>query len=164
MFQCSFSKEIWNKVSLLDEIKTNIDELMGVIQFLYEIGNKNNIKSIVRRIAFAACLYGIWNERNSRIFKDSKRSYEEVLKSIIEIVKNKLMSFMVKDCTAVRSIEQIWAISMRQDGYTCGCVFLTLGDAFFTAIFPISDDVDANVIGSGLEGNVVRFRRAPHVL
>ncbi|GJT23324.1 hypothetical protein Tco_0893261 [Tanacetum coccineum] len=108
--------EIWNKVSLLAEIKTNRAELMGVIQFLYEIGNKNNIKSIVRRIAFAACLYGIWNERNSRIFKDSKRSYEEVLKSIIEIVRNKLMSLMVKDSTAVRSIEQIWAISMRKVG------------------------------------------------
>ncbi|GJT23325.1 hypothetical protein Tco_0893262 [Tanacetum coccineum] len=38
------------------------------------------------------------------------------------------------------------------------------GDAFFIAIFPISDDVDANVIGSGLEGNVARIERAPHVL
>ncbi|GJR02332.1 RNA-directed DNA polymerase, eukaryota, reverse transcriptase zinc-binding domain protein [Tanacetum coccineum] len=188
MFQCSFSKEIWNKISLLAEIKTNRAELMGVIQFLSEIGNKNNIKSIVRRIAFAACLYGIWNERNSRIFKDSKRSYEEVLKSIIEIVRNKLMSLMVKDSTAVRSIEQIWAISMRKmlvSGVVVVIVFSGIniffaewrlgwlymwvcvsdpGDAFFIAIFPISDDVDANVIGSGLEGNVARFGRAPHVL
>ncbi|GKE84775.1 hypothetical protein Tco_1558517 [Tanacetum coccineum] len=35
------------------------------------------------------------------------------------------------------------------------------GDAFFIAIFPIRDDVDANVIGSGLEGNMFGALRSP---
>ncbi|GJX44527.1 RNA-directed DNA polymerase, eukaryota, reverse transcriptase zinc-binding domain protein, partial [Tanacetum coccineum] len=114
MFQCSFAKEIWNKISLNAEFQTNSLDLMEIIQYLIDAGNGNNIKSIIRRIAFAASVYGVWTERNGRIFKDSKRSCDEVVKSIIDTIRNKLLGIKVKDTSAVRDVERKWAISCNK--------------------------------------------------
>nr|GEZ23293.1 RNA-directed DNA polymerase, eukaryota, reverse transcriptase zinc-binding domain protein [Tanacetum cinerariifolium]GEZ74750.1 RNA-directed DNA polymerase, eukaryota, reverse transcriptase zinc-binding domain protein [Tanacetum cinerariifolium] len=72
------------------------------------------LRSIVRRIAFAACIYSIWQERNGRIFRDERKNYDEVFKSIVNKVRHRLLGLTVKDSLAVRDTESKWGISCRR--------------------------------------------------
>ncbi|GJX08249.1 RNA-directed DNA polymerase, eukaryota, reverse transcriptase zinc-binding domain protein [Tanacetum coccineum] len=76
--------------------KTSIISCFNVLSQEIFVG-----KSVIRRMDFSACVYNIWQERNSRIFKDAKRSGEEVFKCIVEVIKHKLLGITVKDSKAV---------------------------------------------------------------
>ncbi|GJV15253.1 hypothetical protein Tco_1360576 [Tanacetum coccineum] len=114
-FKCSFVRNLWNKSPfVIADIHTNSLDLNEIVHILVSNGNGSNIKSIIRRLAFAASIYSIWQKRNGRIFKESKRSCDEVFKSMIEMIKNKLHGITVKDSLAVRDIERRWAITCKK--------------------------------------------------
>nr|GEU31376.1 reverse transcriptase zinc-binding domain-containing protein [Tanacetum cinerariifolium] len=90
IFQCSFSSDLRTKVKGIADIKHNSFDLMNIIQFLIDDGNGYNIKSIIKRIAFAASIYNIWQERNGRIFMVVKRDCDEVFNNIVDKVKKQI--------------------------------------------------------------------------
>ncbi|GJW01841.1 RNA-directed DNA polymerase, eukaryota, reverse transcriptase zinc-binding domain protein [Tanacetum coccineum] len=47
-------------------------------------------------------------ERNGRIFRDAKRSCEEVFKCIVEVIKHKVLGITFKDSKVVRDVEDKW--------------------------------------------------------
>ncbi|GJR26469.1 putative nucleotidyltransferase, ribonuclease H [Tanacetum coccineum] len=75
--------------------------------------NGNSINSIVRRLCLAASVYFIWQERNSRIFKDEKRKVEVLFKALCDTIKLRLYSLKVRASKAVINIEKIWDIRMN---------------------------------------------------
>ncbi|GJT15339.1 hypothetical protein Tco_0874045 [Tanacetum coccineum] len=78
---------------------------------------KNQAEITIRILAFAASIYNIWQERNGRIFRESKRSCDEVFKSMMEMIKNKLLGITANDSLAVRDIERRWAITCKRIQY-----------------------------------------------
>nr|GEU70676.1 hypothetical protein [Tanacetum cinerariifolium] len=96
------------------DIKDNNLDLMNIIQALIDARNGNNIKSVTRRLVFAASVYSICQERNGRIFRDVKMSCDDVCIIIVDMVKNKLLGLTVKDSSVVRDIERKWAISCNK--------------------------------------------------
>ncbi|GJZ31357.1 RNA-directed DNA polymerase, eukaryota, reverse transcriptase zinc-binding domain protein, partial [Tanacetum coccineum] len=70
--------------------------------------------SIIRRLAFAASIYSIWKERNGKVFKNNKRSCDDLFNTTVEMIKNKLSGIIVKDSVAVREIEVKWDISCQR--------------------------------------------------
>ncbi|GJU42836.1 hypothetical protein Tco_1195793 [Tanacetum coccineum] len=77
-FQCEYAKDFWTKVRIkVGILNTNLgwNELVGKIADMY---CGNSIDSIIRRLSIAASVYLIWQERNWRIFRDEKRSPEEL--------------------------------------------------------------------------------------
>ncbi|GJR35995.1 hypothetical protein Tco_1211679 [Tanacetum coccineum] len=111
---CSFAEELWNKVTVIADIHTSSLALNEIAHTLISVGNGNNIRSIIRILAFAASIYSIWQERNGRIFRESKRSCDEVFKSMMEMIKNKLLGITANDSLAVRDIERRWAITCKR--------------------------------------------------
>ncbi|GJS37025.1 RNA-directed DNA polymerase, eukaryota, reverse transcriptase zinc-binding domain protein [Tanacetum coccineum] len=114
LFQCPFSREVWTKVKELAGFNFNRFDLMDIIYYMIDAGIGNNIRSIVRRVAFSASIYNIWIERNGRIFRDVKRSCEDVINKIVDTVKHKIIGLTVKDSPAVRDIEKIWVVSCKK--------------------------------------------------
>ncbi|GJR14347.1 reverse transcriptase zinc-binding domain-containing protein [Tanacetum coccineum] len=114
LFQCSFSRDIWRKVSAIADIDHKGYDLTHIIQSLINAGNGNNTRSVIRRMAFSSCVYNIWPKRNGRIFKDAKRSGEEVLKCVVEVIKHKLLGITVKDSKVVKDAEAKWMVSYRR--------------------------------------------------
>ena len=55
-------------------------------------------------------LYSVWQERNAKLFGESKRSEDEISQMIVETVKMKLMTLKVKDTLAVKKVERSWNI------------------------------------------------------
>lgn len=73
-----------------------------------------NIWSVVRRIVMGASVYFVWQERNSRIFKNSERSVDTLVQNIMESIKWRIMSFIVKDSNAVRNVENKWNVKLKR--------------------------------------------------
>ena len=73
-----------------------------------------NIWSVVRRIVLGASVYFVWQERNSRIFKNNERSVDTLVQNIMESIKGRIMSFIVKDSYAVRTIEDKWNAKLQR--------------------------------------------------
>ncbi|GKD81843.1 hypothetical protein Tco_1348682, partial [Tanacetum coccineum] len=92
-----------SKAKSIAEIKGDDIEWEDIVQNLINAGNGNNIISVVRRLVFVTSVYSIWQERNSRIFKDVKRSSEDIYKHIVNTMKNKFLGITFKD--AVRDME-----------------------------------------------------------
>nr|GEV68590.1 RNA-directed DNA polymerase, eukaryota, reverse transcriptase zinc-binding domain protein [Tanacetum cinerariifolium] len=113
-FQCPLSKNVWSQAKKMADIKGNEFDWDEIVQFLISVGNGNIIKSVTRRLIFAASVYSIWQERNKRIFKDVMNSSEEVYTQITEIVRNKLLGIKVKNSSAVRIVESRWSISLNK--------------------------------------------------
>ncbi|GKE12141.1 reverse transcriptase zinc-binding domain-containing protein, partial [Tanacetum coccineum] len=90
LFQCPFSREVWTKVKELVGFNFNRFDLMDIIYYMIDAGIGNNIRSIVRMVAFSASIYNIWIERNGRIFRDVKRRCEDVINKIVDTIKHKI--------------------------------------------------------------------------
>ncbi|GJX38684.1 RNA-directed DNA polymerase, eukaryota, reverse transcriptase zinc-binding domain protein [Tanacetum coccineum] len=112
---------------------------------LINVGNGNNIRSVVRRLVFAASVYNIWHERNRRIFKDVKSSSEEVYKHIMDTVKNKLLGITVKESCAVRDAERKWGKVYRSwsDGLHYYLTAILRG-AWDMVYFSMQKEIDVN--------------------
>ncbi|PWA50640.1 reverse transcriptase domain, Reverse transcriptase zinc-binding domain protein [Artemisia annua] len=111
---CKFSGGVWDKVKSRAKIHIHQSTWDDTVQ---EFGNDdmgNNIRSVIMRLCFAACVYSIRYERNCRIFRDEKKEPNDVAKSILENVKLKLMSLKVKNSVAVRIVEKEWGIVCKK--------------------------------------------------
>ncbi|GJR86569.1 RNA-directed DNA polymerase, eukaryota, reverse transcriptase zinc-binding domain protein [Tanacetum coccineum] len=113
-FQCPFSTDVWDRALLMANMRGDKNAWQSILHGMSDARNGNNVKSVIRRLLLAACVYHIWQERNNRIFKDSKRSSEEVFKSIVDVIKNKLSGITVKASNAISEVEKQWPISCKR--------------------------------------------------
>ncbi|GJW03133.1 homeodomain-like protein [Tanacetum coccineum] len=73
--------------------------LQDIILYLLPMGNKMTAKSVFGKLILEASVYFIWMERNNRIFKNTRRSLEEIRDMIMVTVRLKLISFRFKNTT-----------------------------------------------------------------
>ncbi|GJY54256.1 RNA-directed DNA polymerase, eukaryota, reverse transcriptase zinc-binding domain protein [Tanacetum coccineum] len=77
---------------------------------IYDMYCGNSTDSIIRRLSLAACVYLIWQEMNWKIFRDDKRSLDELFGIFEDIIRMRLMSLRVKRHVAVLRAQQRWNI------------------------------------------------------
>ncbi|GJT97580.1 hypothetical protein Tco_1093098 [Tanacetum coccineum] len=58
----------------------------------------------------AATVYYLWQERNFRMFRNERRTADEVYKIIVNNVKDKLMSLRMKKSKAVLTVAANWGL------------------------------------------------------
>ncbi|GKE03962.1 hypothetical protein Tco_1395980 [Tanacetum coccineum] len=92
-----FSNQVWDKVQSMANVKSTTSDWTKIVQDMTDMGNGNSIRSVIRRLIFAASVYCIWQERNARIFKDERKRCEDVYNMMIETVKCKLLNLTVKE-------------------------------------------------------------------
>lgn len=73
-----------------------------------------SIYSIVRRLVLAASVYLLWQERNRRAFTNEKRDRKELLKTIINTTRFKLVSLNVKPSKQVDQVADRWQVQMEK--------------------------------------------------
>ncbi|GJW27092.1 hypothetical protein Tco_0040903 [Tanacetum coccineum] len=73
----------------------------------------NSIRSVLRRLILAACVYYIWDERNKRLFGNQKRDYKTVLFTIINHIRMKLTSLKVKNSAQVAKVNKDWQVTLN---------------------------------------------------
>ncbi|GKB34620.1 hypothetical protein Tco_0879562 [Tanacetum coccineum] len=88
-------------------------ELKHIVMDFSQSKDKRNLGKVINRLVLAAAVYYIWQERNWRIFKQEKRSVEQMLKIIIENVKMRIMSFKVNQTRTVIKVAEAWNLKWK---------------------------------------------------
>ncbi|XP_071720735.1 uncharacterized protein [Rutidosis leptorrhynchoides] len=109
-FQCNYSLDVWKHMKQKLLYKGLPNDLQGIVQGICKYPAKRNIWSILNHLVVAACVYHIWQERNNRIFKKISRKVEGVCNVIQDYVKCKLLTFKVKQTSAIREVEIVWDV------------------------------------------------------
>ncbi|VYS61841.1 unnamed protein product [Arabidopsis thaliana] len=87
-FECQFSGVVWRFFTA----STNLNppaQLMDCLNWLLSPSREKNICLIIR-LAFQACVYAIWRERNQRLHSGVSRSTESILKDIQLTIRARL--------------------------------------------------------------------------
>ncbi|GJW54812.1 reverse transcriptase zinc-binding domain-containing protein [Tanacetum coccineum] len=112
-FACLYSSLVWNEM-LKTLSKRIISDWNNTVEEISKMKANNSIDSIVSRLVFGAVVYFIWQERNTRMYKQIKRNEESLIQTIKETVRLRMMSFIVKESIAVRRMEEIWNVKLAR--------------------------------------------------
>ncbi|GJW10935.1 copia protein [Tanacetum coccineum] len=96
-FECSFSSQVWKMVCHLADMEMVPPVLQNIIDYLHPMAHKRSARSIFGKLILAASSYFVWLERNARLFKNVKRTPEEIKDVIMVTVRLKLLTFKFKD-------------------------------------------------------------------
>ncbi|GJV55581.1 reverse transcriptase zinc-binding domain-containing protein [Tanacetum coccineum] len=100
-FECTFSSQVWyfvSRIAGLEHVPLILEDIM--ICF-HPMVAKRTFKNVVGKLLFAASSYYIWLERNNRLFKNTRRSPEELRDLIMVTVRLKLVTFRFKNTSRV---------------------------------------------------------------
>ncbi|GKA05119.1 homeodomain-like protein [Tanacetum coccineum] len=107
-FECSFSSQVWKMVCHLADMEMVPPVLQNIIDYLHPMAHKRSARSIFGKLILAASSYFVWLERNARLFKNVKRTPEEIKDVIMVTVRLKLLTFKFKDSASVRNLLNRW--------------------------------------------------------
>ncbi|GJU62334.1 hypothetical protein Tco_1244169 [Tanacetum coccineum] len=69
---------VWAAMKDLAGLPNVIGSISVIVDLLIPIAKRRSIRSVVAKLVVAACSYHIWQERNSRLFSNQKRSHVQV--------------------------------------------------------------------------------------
>nr|GEU90229.1 hypothetical protein [Tanacetum cinerariifolium] len=92
-FKCVYSSKVWRFICTLAGMESVSPRLEDIVDWLHPMAAKRTFKSIVGKLILAATAYFIWSERNNRLFKNVRRSPEELNDLIMVVVHLKLTTF-----------------------------------------------------------------------
>nr|GEX89472.1 reverse transcriptase zinc-binding domain-containing protein [Tanacetum cinerariifolium] len=101
---CSWHNVVWFTHDLNDVPPILID----IVDLLQQIGKSRKVRSIFGKLILAATAYFVLNERNSRLFKNMKRSPKDIRDVIMVTVRLKLLTFRFKNKPDVVALLQRW--------------------------------------------------------
>ncbi|KAM0004605.1 putative reverse transcriptase zinc-binding domain-containing protein [Helianthus debilis subsp. tardiflorus] len=109
-FRCPFAEKTWNEVKKLVTLGNVDDSWSSVVSWVEQHAKSKNVDHIVCKLLIAASAYYIWQERNNRLFKNNKRTAEQVAEVIKSSVRLKLMGFRFRLASAKQRIFKRWKI------------------------------------------------------
>ncbi|KAJ0926587.1 putative RNA-directed DNA polymerase [Helianthus annuus] len=109
-FECAFSSQVWLNVKRLGVMDHLSDKWENIMDYLISITKSKSAKSIIGRMIVAATAYHIWQERNTRLFSDKKRSVNQVVEAIACTVCLKLITLKFKHTRQVELIINKWRL------------------------------------------------------
>ncbi|GJR95644.1 homeodomain-like protein [Tanacetum coccineum] len=107
-FECSFSSQVWMLVRHLADMDTVSPVFHDILLYIQQIAKKRTAKSVFGKLIMAATSYYIWIERNNRLFKNVKRSPDELRDLIMVTVRLKIMTFRFKNTTSATRLLERW--------------------------------------------------------
>ncbi|GJX40819.1 zinc knuckle CX2CX4HX4C containing protein [Tanacetum coccineum] len=88
--------DVWHQVQSFTGVPNMPSSLDMIVNLLSPGARKRSARSIIVKLVFAASCYFIWQERNNRLFKNQKRSEDQLIEVIKSTVRLKLLSCKFK--------------------------------------------------------------------
>nr|GEW87841.1 hypothetical protein [Tanacetum cinerariifolium] len=110
-FDCSFAQQVWNRVKDLAGLSNPSPSMDDILHDIAPFAKRRTLKSIVAKLVVVAAAFFIWQERNGRLFKESKLSVSQVSDNILNSVRLKLMSCRIKKSRSALELLHRWKIS-----------------------------------------------------
>ncbi|GJS52931.1 hypothetical protein Tco_0626293 [Tanacetum coccineum] len=109
-FESLFPSSIWMAIHHLAGMEMVASNFQDIVSYLLPSSHRRTTKSIIGRLLVAAAAYFIWVEHNSRLFKNTRRTMEEIHDCIIIMVRLKLLTFRFKNNTNVNKLLARWKL------------------------------------------------------
>ncbi|XP_021996307.1 uncharacterized protein LOC110893509 [Helianthus annuus] len=109
-FECKFSAQIWCSVRDKVNMGTVDPKWIDVTNWLLARGASKSVFNYSSRLIVAASAYFIWQERNTRLFKNQTRPPDIIISLILQTVRYKLMGAKYKRMDKVRRFLELWDI------------------------------------------------------
>nr|GEV26077.1 hypothetical protein [Tanacetum cinerariifolium] len=111
-FDCSFSQQVWSRLKHLACLRGYGSSFDSIVSILLPIGKQKSSKSCIGKLVVAAAAYFVWQEHNSRLFKNTKRSAKEVVNCVVSAVRLKLLSCHFKKTKYAMMFASLWEIPL----------------------------------------------------
>nr|GEV36282.1 hypothetical protein [Tanacetum cinerariifolium] len=109
-FECIFSTQVWRKVRVMAGLPSANHSMDSIIHDILPFANRKNSKSVCSKLVLAASAYFIWQERNNRLFRNERRSVDQVAECILNSVRLKLISCRWKKLKAT-GLVTVWHVT-----------------------------------------------------
>ncbi|GJV63341.1 hypothetical protein Tco_1474169 [Tanacetum coccineum] len=104
-------QKVWNQVKGVAGLASSNASIYDTIDDIIPFAARKTSKSINAKLVVAATSYFIWQERNGRLFKNNKRTVNQVVDCIMNTVRLKLMSCRLKKSRSACDIVKAWNLS-----------------------------------------------------
>nr|GEV38089.1 hypothetical protein [Tanacetum cinerariifolium]GEV38736.1 hypothetical protein [Tanacetum cinerariifolium] len=78
-FECSFAQSVWCHMKRLDALDLVAHDIYAIIDHIGTKAKRRTTPIVIAKLVVAASAYFIWQERNRRLFKNTKRSLIQVI-------------------------------------------------------------------------------------
>ncbi|GJX30909.1 reverse transcriptase domain, reverse transcriptase zinc-binding domain protein, partial [Tanacetum coccineum] len=82
----------------------------SIMTLLLPVAKRKASKSTIGKLVIAAAAYFIWQERNRRLFKNTKRSAKDVIECVMSSVRMKLLSCHFKKSKDGLAFARLWEL------------------------------------------------------
>ncbi|GJT98864.1 RNA-directed DNA polymerase, eukaryota, reverse transcriptase zinc-binding domain protein [Tanacetum coccineum] len=101
---------VWQQVQSFTGVPNMPSSLDMIVNLLSPEARERSARSIIVKLVFAASCYFIWQERNNRLFKNQKRSEDQLIEVIKSTVRLKLLSCKFKKTTNIEFFLHLWKL------------------------------------------------------
>ncbi|GJV78780.1 hypothetical protein Tco_1514650 [Tanacetum coccineum] len=105
--------KVWRYIRDLAAMDNVLPTMHDILLYLRHMANKRTVHSIFGKIILAASSYYIWLERNNRVFKNVKKTPEDIRDIIMVTVRLKLLTFRFKNTTMVNQLLSRWKMPIN---------------------------------------------------
>ncbi|XP_071739954.1 uncharacterized protein [Rutidosis leptorrhynchoides] len=109
-FECLFTARVWDRIQGNVRFSFASNRWCGVLNNIINASNHKSASMVVAKLCFGASVYFIWQERNSRIFRKTHRSVDQLYDIIYLHVRLKLMTIKFKSSPNVDRLKLDWQL------------------------------------------------------
>ncbi|GJT03162.1 putative RNA-directed DNA polymerase, eukaryota, reverse transcriptase zinc-binding domain protein [Tanacetum coccineum] len=101
---------VWHQVQSFTGVPIMPSSLDMIVNLLSPGARKRSARSIIVKLVFAASYYFIWQKRNNRLFKNQKRSEDQLIEVIKSTVHLKLLLCKFKKTKNIEFFLHLWKL------------------------------------------------------
>nr|GEU76060.1 hypothetical protein [Tanacetum cinerariifolium] len=123
-FECMFSTQVWRKVRVMAGLPSANPSMDSIIHDIIPFASRKNSKSVCSKRVLAASAYFIWQERNNHLFRNERRSVDQVAECILNSRRNRRRSkqpFILEESPVDMMVDQRTMAELLRaptEGYT----------------------------------------------
>ena len=107
-FECPYPNQVRSGLKPKLNLRVVSDNWTDIIRDFGQAAKGKSIWAIIRRLVLVGTVYHLWQERNDRIFKNKRRSYDMVVKTISDDVRSKILSLNLRHSPNVTHVRLVW--------------------------------------------------------
>ncbi|GJU63652.1 putative RNA-directed DNA polymerase [Tanacetum coccineum] len=107
-FNCSYASAIWNHMKHRVDLGHVLHDVYAIIDHFGDSAKRKSSRVVIAKLVVAASAYFIWQERNWRLFKGTKRSVQQVIDCIVSAVRLKLLTCRFKRSKDGSRYARLW--------------------------------------------------------
>nr|GEU40392.1 retrovirus-related Pol polyprotein from transposon 17.6 [Tanacetum cinerariifolium] len=108
VFRQILLEQVWHYMKSFAALPNSNEVFQQILLEVISFSKRKSPKSVIAKLVLAASAYFIWQERNWRMFKNNKRTMQQVRECIYSTVRLKLLSCRFKKTRSGASLAQRW--------------------------------------------------------